>query len=909
MTRTDLAADSGNPGSHLLRIVRGDLLGKLPRNVAEKAFRLYRERRIAHVRWTGDDVEGRLELPDVRVRIEDPGPGDELGCTCTECGSLDSLCHHAAATLMQWTDVRPTMIRLGPGSAWRSHSRHPFVAPSGTTEERIDLSHLTGPDLRSAIELQLSLQRTGTATAALRGDEVQIRITLPSDAHRTVAFKASLLPSALPLLRTMARVELQGELADLELSEVRLHPVLAAAWTDNGILLEPSYRVGSRSVLSASELQGRVYGRWAKVGRHLCLVLDPATPLVPFHRKGRQLLQGQDALRFLSLDHPQLQPHSWYLPQGALASFRQPVTPKPVRLQVHRDRRGTFVVLPAYEADGNTVEWPVILSLMEEGFVRFNGMILRAPGLDAFERAGLRLPARGRAKGLRGDRLALIRLIAESGLAIDTEDGTITELDAVLRGRVDALTEPPPGLRSTLRPYQSEGVAWLRQRHLAGIGALLADDMGLGKTHQVMGLLCFARRDNPDARILVVCPRGVLEHWYHLLQTYAPDLGVQLFHGPDRRLSAHSLSRRVVLTTYDILVRSVDELTDVSWDVAVFDEAQRIKNPRTKSARASRRVDAGFRIAMSGTPLENRLLELWSVVDLILPGYLGSERDFRALYRNPTQDQLTLLRKRLAVITLRRLKENVLTELPEKFEDIRYCGMSAGQRDLYEQVHQSAGRELVAQLGDQGLEVPYLHIFALLTRLKQICDHPALVDDTIRSTSGKTEVFDEVLDEALEAGRHIVVFSQYVQMINLLSDHLTAKGVNHLRLTGETSHRGRLVRRFNSGQHERVLLASLLAGGVGIDLTGASVVIHYDRWWNPAKENQATDRVHRMGQKGFVQVFKLVTRNTIEERIHDLIQHKVSLFEDVVAPTEAVVRGLDRRELAALLGYELPEAP
>jgi hypothetical protein len=909
MTRIDVAPDRGSPGSLLLRIVRGDLLGKLPRTVAEKAFRIYRERKVAHVRWTGDDVEGRLELPDVRVRIAEPGPDEELSCICTECGPLDTLCHHGAATLMQWTDVRPTMVRLGPGSAWRSHSRHPFVAPSGTSEERIDLSHLTGPDLRSAIELQLSLQRTGTATAGLHGDEVQIRITLPSDSHRTVAFKASLLPSALPLLRSMPRVELEGELAELELSEVRLHPVLAAAWTDKGILLEPSYRVGTRSVLSASELQGRIFGRWAKVGRHLCLVLDPATPLVPFHRKGRQVLQGQDALRFLSLDHPQLQPHSWYLPQGALATFRQPITPRPVSLRVHRDKRGTFVVMPVYEADDRPVEWSSILSLMDEGFVRMKGMILRAPTLDAFERAGLRLPTRGRAKGLRGDRLALIRLIAESGLEVVSEDPTICDLDAVLRGQVDALTEPPPGLRSTLRPYQSEGVAWLRHRHVAGIGALLADDMGLGKTHQVMGLLCFARRDNPEARILVVCPRGVLEHWYHLLQTYAPELGVQLFHGPDRRLSEHSLSRRVVLTTYDILVRSVEDLTAVPWDVAVFDEAQRIKNPRTKSARASRRVDAGFRIAMSGTPLENRLLELWSVVDLIVPGYLGSERDFRSQYRNPTQDQLTLLRKRLAVITIRRLKENVLTELPEKFEDIRYCGMSPGQRGLYEGVRRSAGRELIAALSDDTQEVPYLHIFALLTRLKQICDHPRLVDEASDAASGKLEVFDEVLDEALESGRHIVVFSQYVQMIDRLSEHLEAKDVAHLRLTGETTHRGRVVRRFNGGQHERVLLASLLAGGVGIDLTGASVVIHYDRWWNPAKENQATDRVHRMGQERFVQVFKLVTRNSIEERIHDLIQRKVALFEDVVSPTEAVIRGLDRRELATLLGFDIPEAP
>lgn len=905
MTRTDPAAERGASSSVLLRIARGDLLGKLPRKVAERAFRLYRDRRIAQVRWTGEDLEGRLELPEARIRVPDPVSEDDLGCTCTECGAVDGLCQHAAAAMMQWMDVRPTMIRLGPGSAWRSHSRHPFVAPSGTSEERVELSHLTGPDLRSAVELQLSLQRTGTATASLNGSEVQIRITLPSDNHRTVAFSASLLPSALPLLRSMPRVRLEGELADLELSEARLHPVLAAAWTDDGILLEPSYRVGNRSVLSASELEGRVFGRWAKVGRHLCLVLDPATPLVPFHRRGRQVLKGQEALRFLSLDHPQLQPHNWYLPQGALASFRQPQAPRPVRLQASRTKRGSVVVLPEFEVEGKTVPWTTILELIDQGFVRLHGAILRAPSLEAFERAGFRLPTRGRNRGFRGDRLALIRLVAESQLPVDADDDALTQLIDILTGRAPALDEPPPGLRSTLRPYQRDGVSWLRQRHLAGIGALLADDMGLGKTHQVMGLLCLARQEHPNARVLVVCPRGVLDHWFHLLQTYAPHLGVQLFHGPDRRLTRHSADHRVVLTTYDILVRSADDLAAIEWDVAVFDEAQRIKNPRTKSARASRKIDAGFRIAMSGTPLENRLLELWSVVDLIVPGYLGSERDFRSTYRNPTQDQLERLRKRLSVITLRRLKEHVLTELPEKFEDIRYCGLTPSQQELYREIQRGAAEELLPRLADESAEIPYMHIFTLLTRLKQICDHPALVSGS--GDSGKLEVFDEVLDEALDAGQHVVVFSQYVQMIGLLSAHLERLGVSHVTLTGETTDRGRIIRRFNSGQHERVLLASLLAGGVGIDLTGASMVIHYDRWWNPAKENQATDRVHRMGQKSFVQVFKLVTRNTIEERIDQLIQSKVELFDTVVAPTEAVIRGLGRRELAALLGLEYEE--
>ncbi len=203
--------------------------------------------------------------------------------------------------------------------------------------------------------------------------------------------------------------------------------------------------------------------------------------------------------------------------------------------------------------------------------------------------------------------------------------------------------------------------------------------------------------------------------------------------------------------------------------------------------------------------------------------------------------------------------------------------------------------------------MPYVHIFALLTRLKQVCDHPALVDKSLSASgnSGKIDILDQILDEALQGDYSVVVFSQYVKMINYLTRHLERRKIGHLVLTGSTRDRGRIVRRFNSEQHERVLLASLLAGGVGIDLTGASVVIHYDRWWNPAKENQATDRVHRIGQKRFVQVFKLVTRNTVEERIDELIRSKIELMEQVVAPTEDVLRAFDRRELASLLGIEL----
>jgi SNF2 family DNA or RNA helicase len=259
------------------------------------------------------------------------------------------------------------------------------------------------------------------------------------------------------------------------------------------------------------------------------------------------------------------------------------------------------------------------------------------------------------------------------------------------------------------------------------------------------------------------------------------------------------------------------------------------------------------------------------------------------------------------VLTLRRIKDQVLSDLPDKVEDIRFCRMVGKQRALYETIRELGSQQIADRLKDPASDVPYIHIFALLTRLKQVCDHPVLVEESLSSSShsGKIDVLDQILDEALEGGCSAVVFSQYVTMINYLSTHLGKRRIPHLTLTGSTRDRGRIVRRFNSEQHERVLLASLLAGGVGIDLTGASVVIHYDRWWNPAKENQATDRVHRIGQKRFVQVFKLVTRDTVEERIDDLIRSKLELMEQVVTPTEDVLRAFDRYELATLLGIKI----
>jgi len=896
-----------NARSGLFEIRTGEVLGKLPRGIAERGYHLYQDRRVARITWTGEDLEADLVSPACSVRISDIGNEFFPASLCSVCGEQDLPCFHATATLLQWLDIRSTMQRLGPGAMWRANSRHPFISPGRSAAERVDLSHLTGHDLQSALELQLSLQKTGTAVARLEDNDVTIRIALPSGDTRLVFFTASNLPGALPMLKSLPTIRLDGKLAELELSEARLRPVLITTWDDKGIVLEPGYRLRSGHVFTNEGLNGRIHGRWARIGNHLCRLLDPATPLVPFHRQGRRLLKGKEALRFLNLDHPQLRHHSWYLPQGQLATFRQPEVPSPVALEAEYTPNGKVRVRPRFSAADREIPWDEALALFESGFTRIGETIVRAPDMQFMEDLGFRMPRRRHDLGILGSRVAFIRLVAESNLPVEGPDDELRELAAVLQGRFEQKIESPPGLLSQLRPYQAAGVSWLWSRYLVGVGALLADDMGLGKTHQVMGLLCLLADRDPNTQSLVVCPRGVLEHWHTLLERFAPDLDVRLFHGPSRSLDNLD-GGGVVLTTYDILFRSTEDLIEREWAVAVFDEAQRIKNPRTKAARAARKVPARFRLALTGTPLENRLLELWSVVDLIVPGYLGSEREFRAAHRDPSHHQLHVLRQRLGVLTLRRIKEQVLSDLPEKVEDIRYCRLLPKQEALYRRIHRKRSADIIRLLQNEEADIPYMHIFALLTRLKQICDHTDLVEKegAAAGESAKIEIFDEILDEALDGGLQVVVFSQYVKMIQILTKRLERQKIEHLVLTGETRNRGRIVRRFNSEQHERVLLASLLAGGVGIDLTGASVVLHFDRWWNPAKENQATDRVHRIGQRRFVQVFKLITRNTIEERIDELIRSKIDLIQRVVAPTEDVIAKLDRRELIDLLDIEIP---
>lgn len=889
----------------LERVSKGDVLGALDRRSALTATMVAAGADVVELTWTGRTLVAQLLHPVRQVTVS-LDSGGRLQSECGTCPDGRGLCGCAGAVLFRWIEVKQAMLGQGPGTVWRAHTVQPFFTPSDARSQLVNLTHLRDPgELMESLVFQLGLHVGVPAPTQLTENGIAVQVTTASGVIRTITISLEALPVILTALPELPAMQPVGELARLEFSSARLTPAVRAHLKRNdAIVLEAGYRLGEDRFLPLGSVEHHPEGGWLRDGRMIFRAPYPPQGLAGLFARQRTLLKGESALRFLLREHFLLRGEPWYHPQGELAGCIRPARPTLQRLEVESTDAGGIRVTPVFAAGGRELNWSELAALLQRGYGRIDGRLLLAPDLDPLIEVGLQRTD----DGLAGDRLALVRITAEKTAPTRIADRDLARWVDTLLGEPGTY-EAPPGLRSILRPYQQNGSAWLLRLYRTGLGALLADDMGLGKTHQTLALFCAVRAESNRSRFLVVCPRGVLDHWQRLLAEFAPDLPLVVYHGSQRTLGDLP-EGGVVLTTYDVALRSVAALSARPWTVAVFDEAQRAKNPRTKGARAAKTIPAGFRLALTGTPVENRLLELWSVFDLILPGYLGSERSFRSAFRDPGGAQIERLRQRLAPFTLRRVKERVLDDLPDKLEEIRTCRLNGDQQALYAEIHAAGATTLAPQLADANADIPYMHIFALLTRLKQICDHPALVDRRFDHVSpGKLEVLDEILDEALASENRVVVFSQYVTMLNRLSRHLRGRRIDHLVLTGETRDRGAVIDRFNSGGWEPVLLASLLAGGVGIDLTGASIVVHYDRWWNPAREDQATDRVHRFGQRRFVQVFKLVTADTIEERISAIIQRKAELAREVITPTEEVLRRFTREELAELLGIPLASVP
>ncbi|MFT3923030.1 MAG: DEAD/DEAH box helicase [Myxococcales bacterium] len=513
--------------------------------------------------------------------------------------------------------------------------------------------------------------------------------------------------------------------------------------------------------------------------------------------------------------------------------------------------------------------WSVLLSLYERGT----------------DRSKVRLPIHEAEAGI------LNGLRAAVGAPEDelSSEGSVPEPGLCEPEPIDPASLP---VRATLRPYQLHGVAWLQQLRKQGVGGILADDMGLGKTLQTITHLAIEHNGaalTPPS--LIVCPTSLVGNWQRELSKFAPQLRVRAYHGPDRHTMRDSLDGAdLIITSYPILLRDGDILEALEFHLLVLDEAQAIKNSSSSVHQAVKALKASHRLCISGTPVENHLGELWSQFDFLRPGWLGSEAAFRARYAQTSQNslrddtQLAALHQRVTPYVLRRMKDTVAPDLPPKINSVVPVELTGKQRELYESIRASAHHDVRRAIRVKGIEGSLIQVLDALTKLRQACCDPRLVSlEAARFVreSAKLARLMQLLEAHLEVGRRVLVFSQFTSMLSLIGKSLAEKHIDYLELTGATQNRQAKVDAFEKG-HADVFLISLKAGGTGLNLTSADTVIHYDPWWNPAAQDQATDRAYRIGQKKPVLVQELLVVGSVEERMRALAESKRELARAIL---------------------------
>ena len=570
---------------------------------------------------------------------------------------------------------------------------------------------------------------------------------------------------------------------------------------------------------------------------------------------------------------------------------------------------GWFALSVGFDLDGERLDLlPILAELLEGDTIeQLRGLPKDARHLVYLPTGGaLHIPA-GRLRGILRHLAAIVDpnkpvmhpldaavVVEDPDLPIDPSP-TLAKLARKLREPASKTpADPPAGLRATLRPYQLVGYRWMRflaEHHLHGI---LADDMGLGKTVQTIAHILTDKQSGRSMRkpTLVVAPTSVVPNWQAEVRKFAPSLRVLVLQGSQRhRHFAAAPHADIVLTSFALLQRDIAQLKKIDFHLIVLDEAQNIKNPSAKVTKAACELKGTHRLCLSGTPIENHLGELWSLMRFLIPGFLGTRKDFRERFQNPIEkdedeDRRAILKDRIAPLILRRTKDEVATDLPPKTILVHPVELTTGQKDLYETVRATMDKRVRDAIAARGLNQSRIVFLEALLKLRQICCDPRLMDLRGRKApdSAKLDYFTDLVDTLLEEGRRILVFSQFTTMLQLIEDGLARRGIRFLKLTGSSKDRGGLVEKFQSGDIP-LFLISLKAGGTGLNLTAADTVIHYDPWWNPAAEAQATDRAYRIGQKNPVFVHKLICTGTVEERIQALQASKSHLASSLLAGT------------------------
>jgi SNF2 family DNA or RNA helicase len=464
---------------------------------------------------------------------------------------------------------------------------------------------------------------------------------------------------------------------------------------------------------------------------------------------------------------------------------------------------------------------------------------------------------------------------------------------------------PLGDLETVLRPYQKQGVYWLKSLQENGLAGVIADEMGLGKTVQALAFLRHIR-----GKSLIVCPSSLVFNWQREAARFTPDLRTLAVEGSERRelFGQPMQDADLIITSYPLLRRDIERYRSIEFTAAILDEAQHIKNPDSQNAQAACALRARHRFILTGTPLENSVRDLWSLMHFLMPGYLGTRVDFRERYEreiqnDPTGPSATRLIKRIKPFILRRLKRDVIKELPEKIEQVSYCELNDKQKDVYKELVNTTRRQVSESAGSKNQGKARMVMLTALLRLRQACCDLRLLgleEAPNDEASGKVELLMELLEEVVDGGHRVLIFSQFVTMLHLLEGEFKERSISYCYLDGSTKDRAREVDRFQNGEAPAFLI-SLKAGGVGLNLTAADTVIHFDPWWNPAVEAQATDRAHRIGQNKVVTAYKLITRDTVEEKILALQQRKRAMTEATLESEQPLMEGLSISEIEEIL--------
>ena len=920
---------------------------------------IYQAGRVAQVDTLHNLVTAKIEskshIPaEVRLKLHPSGRVIQwIECTCKKNRTYGQYCEHIAALMIHINQEKNNFIN-------KLDMKMPFKPPAIGRQKRkresneqrsIDLKGSEGAKSKGASQSILDHLKGSIQSVTLISGGPKLRVKIEIKSGQATKYELDLDESAQFLSSSPAREVLSSEVKNLHLyktpfelgtriylvGEERIiaERVAAVRHSKTSVLLPPEikhitqkhYRLDSMSadpkeglytflgVKGLSRYLGKNFvfipqrGFWPKSQS----IQDDLWNELPLQKTFKE----DEAARFVQSGYGD------YLATGPvwldenLKNQQIENLPKISEVKIFSEQDGWFKLDPRY---GNGKDGVSMSQLMLQAnkkkrkYIRSGESWLQIP--DFITQHNWNLDEQDQL--LKVDALGLMRLKA----AIGDYDKFVGSKKMLQKMRQQIEYQPGSAVPKightnlSLRSYQTDGLRWFWWLYKNNLHGLLADEMGLGKTHQAMAILSAIQESeriknkSARAKFLVVCPTTVLDHWEDKINEFAPNLRPLKYHGPKRSYLVNALEngQDTLVTSYGILLRDIKQLCAIHWDAVILDEAHYVKNNNTATYRSACRLQSKIRLCLTGTPMENHLGELKNLFDFLVPGYLGSDEYFRKHFVNPIQNKdletEVALQKLIYPLKLRRLKSHVLEDLPDKIEDVRHCSLSSEQVRLYRDILTHKAKPLVDQLSGDGKPIPYLHVFATLQLLKQVCNHPALLkegSDYKNHESGKFELLKEILSEALDSGNKVVIFSQYVKMIEIIKHYCDDNDIGCVTLTGRTRQRGKVIERFQTDSRLKVFIGSLLAGGIGIDLTAASVVIHYDRWWNASKENQATDRVHRIGQKKFVQVMKMTTRGTLEEKISKMIESKNTIFKTFLEKDEELFKSMSRQDLINLL--------